>query len=112
MSAPARIPILYVLLSLLIVVSVVPLYFYSSTVVGINRYQLKTNEMLLQNTITRSLADDIAQRQTNLRSILGNVSAAMQVASGGNLGSDHINAPELRALLEQFVSSSDSLVYA
>jgi HD-GYP domain-containing protein (c-di-GMP phosphodiesterase class II) len=112
MSAPARIPILYVLLSLLIVVSVVPLYFYSSTVVGINRYQLKTNEMLLQNTITRSLADDISQRQTNLRSILGNVAAAMQVASGGNLGTDHINAPELRALLEQFVSSSDSLVYA
>ena len=68
MSAPPRIPILYVLLSLLILVSVVPLYFYSSTVVGINRYQLKTNEMLLQNTITRSLADDIAQRQTNLRS--------------------------------------------
>ncbi|MBV9086622.1 MAG: HD domain-containing protein, partial [Acidobacteriaceae bacterium] len=34
------------------------------------------------------------------------------VASGGNLGTDHINAPELRALLEQFVSSSDNLVYA
>ena len=36
----------------------------------------------------------------------------MQVASGGNLGTDHINAPELRALLEQFVSTSDNLVYA
>ncbi len=108
----ARIPILYAILSVLTLVSIVPLYFYSETVVGINRESLKTNEMLLENTITRSLADDIAQRQNNLRAVLTNLGAAVQVASGGNLRADNIHAPELRALLEQFVSSSDSVVYA
>jgi putative nucleotidyltransferase with HDIG domain len=109
---PARIPILYLMLAVLTVISVVPLYFYSSVVVGTNRDRLKTNEMLLENTITRTLAGDIAQRQSNLRAILVNLSSAIQVASGGNLSTDHVAAPELRALLEQFVSSSDGLDYA
>jgi len=109
---PARIPILYLMLAVLTVISVVPLYFYSSVVVGANRDRLKTNEMLLENTITRTLADDIAQRQSNLRALLTNLASAVQVASGNNLSTDHVAAPELRALLEQFVYSSDSLAYA
>jgi putative nucleotidyltransferase with HDIG domain len=109
---PSRVPILYLMLAVLTVISVVPLYFYSSVVVGTNRDRLKTNEMLLENTITRTLADDIAQRQSNLRALLTNLASAIQVASGDNLSTDHVAAPELRALLEQFVYSSDSLAYA
>lgn len=109
---PARIPILYLMLAVLSIISVVPLYFYSSVVVGTNRDRLKTNEMLLENTITRTLADDIAQRQINLRGVMSNLASAIQVASGDNLSTNHVAAPELRALLEQFVYSSDSLVYA
>jgi len=40
---PSRIPILYLMLAVLTVISVVPLYFYSSMVVGTNRDRLKTN---------------------------------------------------------------------
>ena len=109
---PTRIPILYLMLAVLTVISVVPLYFYSSVVVGANRDRLKTNEMLLENTITRTLADDIAQRQMNLQGLLANLASAIHVASGDNLSNDHVATPELRALLEQFVSSSDSLAYA
>ncbi len=109
---PARIPILYLMLAVLTLISVVPLYFYSSVVVGINRDRLKTNEMLLENTITRTLADDIAQRHNNLRGILANLASSIQVASGANLSTEHVATPELRALLEQFVSSSDSVAYA
>ncbi len=112
MPLPSRIPISYLILSVLILVSVVPMYFYATQVVATNRDRLKTNEMLLQNTITRSLGDDIAQRQNNLLTMLGNLSSAVQVSSGGDLGNDRVNAPELRALLEKFVSSSDDLVYA
>jgi HD-GYP domain-containing protein (c-di-GMP phosphodiesterase class II) len=109
---PARIPILYLMLAVLSLISVVPLYFYSSVVVGTNRDRLKTNEMLLENTITRTLADDIAQRQINLRGVMSNLASAIQVASGDNLSTNHVATPELRALLEQFVYSSDSLAYA
>jgi HD-GYP domain-containing protein (c-di-GMP phosphodiesterase class II) len=109
---PARVPILYVILSVLLMISIVPMYFYSARVEAINRDRLKTNEMLLQNTVTRSLADDLSQHERSLRMMLGNLSSAIQVASGGDIGGKNIQAPELRALLENFVSSSDELAYA
>ncbi len=108
----ARIPILYVILGVLLVISIVPMYFYSAQVEAINRDRLKTNEMLLQNTVTRSLADDLSLHERSLRMMLANLSSAIQVASGGDIGSKNIEAPELRALLENFVSSSDELAYA
>src|SRR5438105_12064181 len=109
---PARIPVLYVILSVLVLISVVPMYFYSTQVEVINRDRLKTNEMLLQNTVTRSLADDLSQHQQSLRMMLANLSSAIQVASGGDIGTQNSEAPELRALLENFVSSSDEIAYA
>ncbi len=109
---PSRIHILYVILGMLVLVSVVPMYFYSQKVEEINRDRLITNEKLLQNTVTRSLADDVAQHQESLRLMLANLSSALQVASGGDLTTEHVEAPELRALLENFVSSSDDLAYA
>jgi HD-GYP domain-containing protein (c-di-GMP phosphodiesterase class II) len=109
---PTRIPILYVILGVLVAVSVVPMYFYSEQVEAINRDRLKRNEMLLQNTVTRSLADDIAQHEDSLRMALTNLGSAIQVASGGDISSKNISAPELRALLENFVSSADDVAYA
>ena len=103
---------MYVMLGVLLAVSVVPMYFYSTRVEAINRDRLKTNEMLLQNTITRSLADDLSERQDSVRMMLSNLSNAIQVSSGGDIGGAHIETPELRALLENFVSSSNELAYA
>ncbi len=111
-SKTRRIPILYVILSVLLVISIFPMYFYSTQVEAINRDRLKTNEMLLQNTVTRSLADDLSQHEQSLRMMLANLSSAIQVASGGDIGDKNIETPELRALLENFVSSSDEIAYA
>ena len=44
--------------------------------------------------------------------MLANLSSAIQVASGGDLTASHVGAPELRALLENFVSSSDDIASA
>src|SRR5207249_10750615 len=109
---PDRIPVLYVILSVLVLIAVVPMYFDSTQVEAINRERLKSNEMLLQNTVTRSLADDISQHQETLRMMLANLSSAIQVASGGDVGAKNVEAPELRALLENFVSSSRDIAYA
>jgi len=108
----ARIPILYLILGVLLAISIIPMYFYSSQVEATNRDRLKTNEKLLQNTITRSLADDLAQHERSQRMMLANLSSAIQVASGGDIGEKNIESPELRALLENFVSSSDEIAYA
>src|SRR2546429_6481119 len=109
---PSRIPILYVILGVLVAISVVPMYFYSGQVESINRDRLITNERLLQNTVTRSLADDISQHQQTLQMMLANLSSAAQVTSGGDISAEHVEAPELRALLENYVSSSNDVAYA
>jgi HD-GYP domain-containing protein (c-di-GMP phosphodiesterase class II) len=111
-SNHARVPILYVILGVLLVISTVPMYFYSTQVESINGENLKRDEMLLQNTVTRSLADDLSQHERSIRMMLTNLSSAIQVASGGDIGEKNIEAPELRALLEGFVSSSDQIAYA
>jgi HD-GYP domain-containing protein (c-di-GMP phosphodiesterase class II) len=114
---PARIPLLYVILGVLLAISVLPMYFYSAQIETMNRMRLKTNEMLLQNTVTRSLADDISQHQETLRMMLGNLSSSIQVMMLANPGGSDISAqklltPELRAMLENFVSSSNDIAYA
>jgi len=109
---PARIPLLYVILGVLLAISVLPMYFYSVQIEQMNRERLKTNEMLLQNTVTRSLADDISQHQETLRMMLANLSSSVQVESGNDIGDQNITTPELRALLENFVSSSNDIAYA
>lgn len=109
---PARVPILYVILGVLLVVSIVPMYFYADRVVSINRERLKTNEMLLQNTVTRAVSDDLAQRNLTLRMMLQNLGSAVKVSTGSNITGEHVSTPELRALLEQFVSSESDVVYA
>jgi HD-GYP domain-containing protein (c-di-GMP phosphodiesterase class II) len=112
LPTPSRLPILYVILSVLVLISVVPMYFYSAQVESINRERLITNERLLQNTVTRSLADDISQHQQSLQMMQANLASALQVTSGGDITAEHVETPELRALLENFVSSSDDLAYA
>ncbi len=113
LKVPTRIPILYVILGVLVLVSVVPMFFFATRVVAINRDQLKTNERLLQNTITRSLGDEIEERQRNLRVMLGNFSGAVQAASGGDLsGQKRVESPQMRSLLGQFVASSPDVAYA
>lgn len=109
---PKHIPILYVIVSVLVVISVVPMYFYSAQVQSSNSKALKTNEQLLQNTVTRSIADDISQHQESFRLMQDNLASALKVESGGDLTGEHVQAPELRALLENFVSSSSDLDYA
>jgi len=114
---PARIPLLYVILGVLLTISVLPMYFYSVQIENMNRSRLKTNEMLLQNTVTRSLADDIAQHQEALHMMLANLSSSVQVMllanpTGSDPGAQKLLTPELRAMLENFVSSSNDIAYA
>jgi hypothetical protein len=106
---PSRVPILYVIMGVLVLVSVVPMYFYSAQVQSSNRQQLITNERMLQNTVTQSVADDISQHQESFRLMQANLASALQVESGSDLTGEHVQAPELRALLENFVSSSEDL---
>ena len=107
---PSRIPILYLVLTVLIAVGVLPLYFYATKVVEMNREQLKQNEKLQQNTVASALAQDIAQREKEIRSNLASLTYAVQITSGGDLSGTKVEAPEVRALLQNHVENPDTIV--
>jgi HD-GYP domain-containing protein (c-di-GMP phosphodiesterase class II) len=110
LPVPSRIPILYLILVVLIAVAVVPLYFYATKVVDMNREALQRNEKLLQATVTSSLAEDIAQREKDIRSTLASLTYSIQVTSGGDLSAARVESPEIRALLQNYMENPDSIV--
>ena len=107
-----RIPILYLIFGVLILVSVGPLIWYGHTVVDDESERLRTNEQVLQNTITRSMEQELSHRQSNLLTMMTNLSSAVEVASGGDLSASNLNSSAMRNLLEKFVSSSENISYA
>lgn len=107
---PSRVRILYLILGVLIAVAVVPLYFYARKVVDMNQEALQRNEKLLQNTVTSSLAQDVAQRHKDLLSTLASLTYSIEVTSGGNLSGQRVEAPEIRALLQNYIENPDSIV--
>ena len=107
---PSKIRILYLIIAVLIAVAVVPLYFYAQKVVDMNQEALERNEKLLQNTVTSSLAQDVAQRQKDILSTLASLTYSVQVTSGGDLAGTKVEAPEVRALLQNYIENPDSIV--
>lgn len=107
---PSRIPILFLILVVLIAVGVVPLYFYATKMVERNREMLGSNEKLLQNNVTTSLAQSIAQREKDFSATLSNLTYSINVASNGNLRGKNIEAQDVRALLQNYIQEPNSIV--
>jgi HD-GYP domain-containing protein (c-di-GMP phosphodiesterase class II) len=107
---PSRIPILYLILVVLIAVGVVPLYFYATKVVGLNRDTLERNEKLTQNMVTTNLAEDVAQRAKEIRTALASLSYSIVVTSSGNLSAKRVESPEIKELLQNYIGNPDSIV--
>ena len=107
---PSRIPILYLILIVLIMVGVVPLYFYATKMIFRNGEKLGSNEKLLQNMVTTTLAQSIAQREKDISSTLSSLSYSIQVTSGGNLSGKNVESPDVKALLQNYIGNPDSHV--
>jgi HD-GYP domain-containing protein (c-di-GMP phosphodiesterase class II) len=107
---PSRIPILYLILIVLIAVGVVPLYFYATKMVDRNRETLGSNEKLLQNNVTTTLAQSIAQREKDIGSTLSSLAFSIRVTSGSNLSGKNVEAADVKALLQNYIEDPDSIV--
>src|SRR5215472_10394067 len=107
---PSRIPILYLILIVLIMVGVVPLYFYATKMVVRNRETLGRNEKLLQNMVTTTLAQSIALREKDISATLASLSYSITVTSSGNLSGKNVEKPDVKALVQNYIESPDSIV--
>src|SRR5262249_61151254 len=107
---PSRIPIVYVILIVLITVGVVPLYFYAQKVVELTREKLGRNEKILQNTVTATLAEEIAQREKDIRISLASLTYSVQVTTGEDLSGARVKSSEGHSLLQNYIANQDSAV--
>ncbi|OFW09381.1 MAG: hypothetical protein A3G20_09095 [Acidobacteria bacterium RIFCSPLOWO2_12_FULL_59_11] len=106
-----RIPFLYVILGVLLLASVAPLLLYALKMMDINRRALETNENLLQNTITHSITEEISIYNSTFHQLLDNLNRIVEVNTVTGSRTDDYRNPQLRAMLEQFVSSSDHIIH-
>ena len=108
---PRRIHLLYLILSVLLAVSIIPLSVYGYLVVSQSRVELRTNEQVIQNSVTRAIAAEVAlflssmNMQTNsLVRLLESTGAIENVASP-----EH--AESLRQATEGFVGAAENVLF-
>jgi len=106
-----RIRILYVILAVLLLASVTPLLFYALKTMDINRQALETNEILMQNAITHSVAEEISIYNTAFHQLLDNLDRLLSVQAGVESGRETYQSPGLRTTLEELVASTQHIIY-
>jgi len=109
--AMKRIRILYVILAVLVVASTGPLIFYAFKMIAINRQALETNEKELQNTTTHSIAEEISIYNASFHQLLDNLNGILEANPALFFSPGGHSNPQLRTLLEQFVSPSNHIIY-
>lgn len=107
-----RMRMLYVILAVMLLASVGPLIFYASKTMDINRQALETNEILLQNTITHSIAEEISIHNQSFHQLLDNLDQLLTARSDWLRGRNPFQNQQLRTMLEQIVGSSNNIIYA
>lgn len=112
LSLPRRLRILYLLLLILIGISVIPLWFYGTAMISMNRETLETQEKILQSTISQSLAQEISLYMENLsqhqKEFFGTVVPLAAQTQAFKYESDR----ELRTALQNFVIDQPTVMYA
>ncbi|HEY7680753.1 MAG TPA: HD domain-containing phosphohydrolase [Terriglobia bacterium] len=106
-----RVRILYVILAVLLLASVGPLIFYALKTMDINRQALETNEILMQNTITHSVAEEISIYNSAFHQLLDNLDHLLAVQASVEGGSETYQGARLRTMLEELVASTQHIIY-
>ncbi|MFQ5927866.1 MAG: HAMP domain-containing protein, partial [Terriglobia bacterium] len=108
---PTRIPILYLVLAVLVLLSVVPLLVYGRWLSAQSREELETNERLLQNTITRSVAEKIRDYRRNLLTEVESLVRELQSSGAIEDVGDPKQKKLVREATEAFIRSTENILY-
>jgi HD-GYP domain-containing protein (c-di-GMP phosphodiesterase class II) len=107
-----RIRILYVILLILIGISVVPLWFYGSKMMSMNRERLETQEEMLQTISSQSLAQVISLYMDSLNQQLKESYDAMLPLAAHLPAAKFPTDAGLRTALANFVVDRPAILYA
>ena len=107
-----RVRILYVILLILIGISVVPLWFYGSKMMTMNREELETQENVLQTITSQSLSQVISLYMENLNQQLKEFFDTVLPLATHIPSAKYATDSSLRTALESFVADRPSVLYA
>src|ERR1019366_3522880 len=99
-----RVRILYVILLILIGITVVPLWFYGSKMMSMNRERLETQESILQTITSEALSQVISLYMENLNQKLKDFFNPVLPRATHIPADKYSSAPDLRVALEGFVA--------
>ncbi len=107
-----RVRILYVILLILIGITVVPLWFYGSKMMSMNRERLETQESVLQTITSQSLSQVISLYMDNLNQQLKEFFDAVVPLATQIPDDKYSSDPDLRLALEGFLADRPAVLYA
>jgi HD-GYP domain-containing protein (c-di-GMP phosphodiesterase class II) len=107
-----RIRILYVILLILIGITVLPLWFYGSKMMSMNRERLETQEGVLQTITSQSLSQVISLYMENLNQQIKELFDTVGPLATRIPAAEYSSDSNLRMALEGFVADRPAVVYA
>jgi HD-GYP domain-containing protein (c-di-GMP phosphodiesterase class II) len=107
-----RVRILYVILLILIGITVLPLWFYGSKMMSMNRERLETQEGVLQTTTSQSLSQVISLYMENLNQQLKEFFDTVLPLASHLPAAQYSTDKDLQVALEAFVADRPAVLYA
>lgn len=108
---PRRIPLLYLILSVLLALSVIPLLIYGTRVSSRNREALQTNEQVLQLTVTRAIAEEIRLYIRSMKMQTDSLVRMLESTGAIENVADPERAEALRRATESFVRAAENVLF-
>jgi HD-GYP domain-containing protein (c-di-GMP phosphodiesterase class II) len=98
-------------LGALLLVSAIPLWLYHRQVLGLSEEKLEETERVQQTQITRSLATQTLQFETNIRQQLLSQRQMLVLTGWIDNVDDPVHGPSVSRLLQGFVENNPSILY-
>jgi putative nucleotidyltransferase with HDIG domain len=105
-----RLKILWIVLGALLLTSALPLWLYHREVLQLSEEKLQETENLQQSEITRSLASETLQFESNLKDQLLSQRQMLALTGWIQNPSDPAHAPQLSRMLHSFVENSHDIL--
>jgi HD-GYP domain-containing protein (c-di-GMP phosphodiesterase class II) len=108
---PNRIPLLYLVLSVLLALSVIPLLIYGTRVSSRNREALQTNEQELQTAVTRGIAQEIRLYVRSMDLETRSLVRSLRTTGAIENVADDRHEDSLRESTEEFVREAENILF-
>src|SRR5487761_1861372 len=106
-----RLRILWIVLAALLLVSITPLWLYHREVLQLSEEKLQDTERVQQSEITRSIASEILQFESNLSEQLQSQRQLLALTGWIKDVSDPAHAPQLSRMLQNVLQNNHDILY-